>query len=642
MQTHIKHLGLENFRVFKERTDFDFAPITILTGTNSSGKSSLINAMEILNYGTASTKDDGINLFNDLWYKSSGVSRSEFSAFSILPTAINRRFGGFASLKHFDKVNDSMTMYKNCLLPYGNEMVEVSVSYAHAANDAKVGLLQKIEIKIAGTDVLLCVLGNFDGTVLGFVNYPYFLKRLRAFANNEDDEAFIKDHTIAMVDEDESNVALMELASDKIRERLKAFFESEKPYFRIQGPDFAIGGFQDFDEDASARYIDKYHRDLMDYCKKLQTVEFASAIAETDNLDKFKLESQVLFLEDLWLVIRENAESIGNRELDDFATAVCHPIGSFRTGRTTANVANYYEKILEKFKVKAVKNKEYEAVIKFMFTDFIWGRINDTLKNLEPKKMDFVPASKIQPERVYIDFDKHKSLTILKSLNDILIKASKYKNDKVTEFFKHHLKRLGQKFSFHIEDGNDASSSMVYLNNGGHKTLLVDAGFGVAQFLHVLAQVIISGYPVYSRYRDSGAEANGIDWDEYFGHSTRVGSILVIEEPEAHLHPALQSNLADLFVEAAKTFGIQFIIETHSEYLIRKLQYLTAKGEIKPEDTAIYYFYPPDNVPPGEPQVKRIDIDEDGYLSADFGTGFFDESDKLAMSLWNHNKSQKN
>lgn len=41
-------LGLENFRVFKEKHWFDFAPITILTGTNSSGKSSLINAIEIL------------------------------------------------------------------------------------------------------------------------------------------------------------------------------------------------------------------------------------------------------------------------------------------------------------------------------------------------------------------------------------------------------------------------------------------------------------------------------------------------------------------------------------------------------------------------------------------------------------------
>ncbi len=48
MKAHITNLGLENFRVFKDKTHFEFAPITILTGTNSSGKSSLISAMEML------------------------------------------------------------------------------------------------------------------------------------------------------------------------------------------------------------------------------------------------------------------------------------------------------------------------------------------------------------------------------------------------------------------------------------------------------------------------------------------------------------------------------------------------------------------------------------------------------------------
>ncbi|TAE07506.1 MAG: hypothetical protein EAY72_14040, partial [Bacteroidetes bacterium] len=47
---------------------------------------------------------------------------------------------------------------------------------------------------------------------------------------------------------------------------------------------------------------------------------------------------------------------------------------------------------------------------------------------------------------------------------------------------------------------------------------------------------------------------------------------IIVEEPEANLHPNFQSLLAEMFVDAVKTFGIQFIIETHSEYLIRKLQ----------------------------------------------------------------------
>jgi AAA15 family ATPase/GTPase len=45
MNTHLKGFGLENFRVFKDYTWFDFAPITVLTGPNNSGKSSLIKAL---------------------------------------------------------------------------------------------------------------------------------------------------------------------------------------------------------------------------------------------------------------------------------------------------------------------------------------------------------------------------------------------------------------------------------------------------------------------------------------------------------------------------------------------------------------------------------------------------------------------
>ncbi|TAH17839.1 MAG: hypothetical protein EAZ08_12910 [Cytophagales bacterium] len=45
---HLTGIGIENFRVFKDYTEFDFAPITILTGANSSGKSSLFKALLLL------------------------------------------------------------------------------------------------------------------------------------------------------------------------------------------------------------------------------------------------------------------------------------------------------------------------------------------------------------------------------------------------------------------------------------------------------------------------------------------------------------------------------------------------------------------------------------------------------------------
>jgi len=94
-----------------------------------------------------------------------------------------------------------------------------------------------------------------------------------------------------------------------------------------------------------------------------------------------------------------------------------------------------------------------------------------------------------------------------------------------------------------------------------------------------------------------------------------------------------------------KSVGMQFIVETHSEYLIRKLQYLVVKGEEKPENIVIYYFDDPDEEKrQGRPQVKKITIQDDGNLSDDFGPGFFDEVARWELELLKlkKNKTRQN
>ena len=110
---------------------------------------------------------------------------------------------------------------------------------------------------------------------------------------------------------------------------------------------------------------------------------------------------------------------------------------------------------------------------------------------------------------------------------------------------------------------------------------------------------------------------------------------LILEEPETNLHPSFQSKLAELIADGiGSPFWTQFIIETHSEYLIRKFQYMVAKGEINSEDIQIYYFSGVENENP-----KTLTIKKDGSLSGDFGKGFFDEAPYLITELW---KAQRN
>jgi predicted ATPase len=88
-----------------------------------------------------------------------------------------------------------------------------------------------------------------------------------------------------------------------------------------------------------------------------------------------------------------------------------------------------------------------------------------------------------------------------------------------------------------------------------------------------------------------------------------------------------------MFLDALTNFEIKFIIETHSEYFIRRLQILIAEKKTSPDNLSLYYFYEPSKVPSGRKQVEKISILADGNLDNDFGEGFFDEATKMKFDL---------
>ena len=68
-----------------------------------------------------------------------------------------------------------------------------------------------------------------------------------------------------------------------------------------------------------------------------------------------------------------------------------------------------------------------------------------------------------------------------------------------------------------------------------------------------------------------------------------AGSTVILEEPEIHLHPLAQSVLAELFVEVSQKRKVQFIVETHSEHLFRRMQTLVAGGKVANDGVAMYF-----------------------------------------------------
>ena len=67
------------------------------------------------------------------------------------------------------------------------------------------------------------------------------------------------------------------------------------------------------------------------------------------------------------------------------------------------------------------------------------------------------------------------------------------------------------------------------------------------------------------------------------------GSTVLLEQPEIHLHPAVQAGLADIIVEAATVRGVQVIVESHSEHLLKRLQRRVSEQKLSPEDVSLYF-----------------------------------------------------
>lgn len=69
----------------------------------------------------------------------------------------------------------------------------------------------------------------------------------------------------------------------------------------------------------------------------------------------------------------------------------------------------------------------------------------------------------------------------------------------------------------------------------------------------------------------------------------KPGHIVIVEEPESHLHPSAQAVLAELFASVSASRGVQFIVETHSEHLLTRLQRRVAEEILTPSDVAMYF-----------------------------------------------------
>ena len=156
------------------------------------------------------------------------------------------------------------------------------------------------------------------------------------------------------------------------------------------------------------------------------------------------------------------------------------------------------------------------------------------------------------------------------------------------------LKRFGLIYSYNLHSVDSVKSHyelFVKAHKYGPEVRPMDVGFGVSQVLPLLVQC----------------------------YYVPDGGIIILEQPEAHLHPKVQADLADVFIDVVNSRNVQIIFESHSEHILHRLMRRIAEAEnISEKDIALYFCKMND----GTSAIEKLKVDEYGNIS-NWPQGFF-------------------
>lgn len=186
-------------------------------------------------------------------------------------------------------------------------------------------------------------------------------------------------------------------------------------------------------------------------------------------------------------------------------------------------------------------------------------------------------------------------------------------------FLNKWLRQDGLNICDHIELNTTRTDGLGFMielvDANGNRESLADLGHGITQIISILIQ--IECVILQNQYSNT----------ERLNGNACPPAIIAMEEPEISLHPCLQSLLADVLYDAAVNYGetIYFLVETHSEYLVRKIQAIVSDfsdSEFAKKPFGIYYFNPKGK----EEAVYEMCFSRTGRFENSFGEGFFDEA----------------
>lgn len=677
--------SLKNFRSFgEEGADFELAPITVLTGCNSAGKSSLVKAQLLLKDFLSQINSQSGNLVNILKRTYFHISDKELAL---------GNYGKLINKKNTDgKIKLSYTTHSNYLAEDVRVIVEFIENKDNVLGDGIPFSLriEKIDGSIIynnpniqeskpgdlGNDNYLSIVDNFRRFVVfcAYIekdcDYDFYGKTTKEDLNKSKDlyneQKFSKGtlkgfERIQLLEKIPSSETInqwltngsffyylplfKEVEGKNIKSVRKYLMKKYEENIGIWGnPEKLLDWISFFCEDIESSNYSSF-RDYFD-AKESEALKEGSLQKypymewDLDHIWDEKNAVEIFGLDENSSVPKENSnvnKNIPNEVINRLTREGYEDIWNLRAVVDVLEMI-CFDGVSRDFDVYRSNryNTPMPSGCRYFLTNiekFHDAVCTECLTPLFLREVKYVNSSSVAINRLYSvdDTDKiGKCLNLYLKGNQQIIEYNNHLSYKGLKkyipglFMNKWISKLGIGDYIEIKGTDEGLGILAFLEKEGEKRLLADEGYGITQLVALLMQIennILNATQIHyfvGRYSPTPFEY--------------MPSTIYVEEPEIHLHPKYQSLLADMFVEAYREYNIHFIIETHSEYLIRKLQVMVADKEfdLTTNDVSLNYVEKDRN---GISTNRKIEILEDGRLSGTFGSGFFDEADSLAMNL---------
>ena len=571
----LSKIYLNNFKSFfsDKNIEIKFAPrITLLFGRNSSGKSSILQAIKLMEqsfqkdmdiYLNPPDNDPGGLKFVD--YKTIAAN-GDLSKPITLGLQVNDPYIGIKD----DYKDDKKTIIKNLFFK-NKKLHYCNVDFHSSSED-----FNEEERK---NDKFLCLeneifdfkgLDNFFKSKITYIENKYAWKELFEYT-------FIhKDKVLDRLEESEvfynKFEKILELKDRKEQKELmrKLFKGSGRGYGKFDPADFKF---------YSLETINNYQQFIKNM-KKYSEKDYENFIKYISN--DIKKVTKFLFKNNRTFNISEITRIIGSKisEKEDLIL--------WKAAASNATLAQFLCFVVSEIcGAKRPTHYEFDPNVegkmkKVLEPDDMINICRDRINKVLSKTLIFhgqrpLPQ-KFEPYTGPSDFVGYDFAGL-----PTVINANQQECDK-------WLKKFGYDFRVKPETGGPLHDTIIVHKKDNLKINYKFGGLGAENILPVIAQSVAAD-----------------------------GKIIIFEEPERRAHPRLQIKMADLFVKCSEKN--QFIVETHSENLLLGILKNVKDGEIKPEDIQISYVY----IDKGQSKIDHLTVNDNGKFSSNWRDGFFTE-----------------